>query len=349
MKLPKKLGISAVGSFPHKDGEAISKMLFAGLDIPVWPQLPKRDFRESMYVQYGAVLPCIVEDEERSKIYFDVTGDRLIELEEFYERYEADDVDYFGLKQEYAQGFFDFVEQLKDYQGEWVKGQVTGPVSFGLTVTDQDLRASLYNEILADVIVKNLVMNARWQVRELKKHGHEVLIFIDEPYMSAFGSSFISLEQEQVVSLLNEVIRAIHAEGGYAGVHCCGNTDWVLLLETEIDMINFDAFNYFENFALFAAQVKSFIERDGVIAWGIVPNDDHIKGLKAAELVARFNKGVEMLAEKASESGTGLSIEQIETHSILTPACGLGSASMELTEQALALLQATGQELAVIS
>ena len=342
MKLPKKLGISAVGSFPHTDGKEISQQLFDGLDIPVWPQLPKRNFRESMYVQYGAVLPCIVEDEERSKIFFDVSGDRLVELDEFYARYEANDLDYFGLKPDYAQGFFDFLEKLPEYKGEWVKGQVTGPVSFGLTVTDQDLRASLYNEILADVIVKNMVMNARWQVRQLRQYGHEVLIFIDEPYMSAFGSSFISLEQEQVVTLLNEVIRAIHAEGGYAGVHCCGNTDWVLLLETEIDMINFDAFNYFENFALFAPQVKTFIERDGVIAWGLVPNDDHVRGLEAEDLVERFRHGVALLSERA---GGGLTSEQIETHSILTPACGLGSVGMELAEGALALLKATGEAL----
>lgn len=345
MKLPEKLSISAVGSFPHQDGTALSKRLYDSLDIPVWPQLPRRDFRESMYVQYGSALPCIVEDVERSKIYFDVSGDRLVELEEFYLRYEADDLEYFGLKPAYAQGFFDFAAQLKEYRGGWVKGQVTGPVSFGLTVTDQDLRASLYNEILADVIVKNLVMNARWQVRELKKFGHEALIFIDEPYMSAFGSSFISLEQEQVVFLLNEVIRGIHAEGGYAGVHCCGNTDWVLLLETEIDMINFDAFSYFDNFALFAEQVKSFIERDGVIAWGIVPNDEHVFDLHPSELADRVNQAVSTLAEKASGSGSPLSVEKIEAHSILTPACGLGSATMELTEKALALLRETKREL----
>jgi methionine synthase II (cobalamin-independent) len=343
MKLPKSLAISAVGSFPHKDGKALSEQLYRILDIPVWPQLPKRDFRESMYVQYGAVMPCVVEDEERSKIFFDVTGDRLGELDEFYLRYEADDVDYFGLQPKYAQGFFDFLEILPDYKGAWVKGQVTGPVSFGLTVTDQDLRASLYNEILADMILKNMVMNARWQVRQLNQHGHEVLIFIDEPYMSAFGSSFISLEQEQVVTLLNEVIRAIHAEGGWAGVHCCGNTDWVLLLETEIDMINFDAFNYFENFALFAPQVKDFIAREGVIAWGLVPNDGHVLGLGADELVRRFDQGAGLLSEK---TGGELSVDQIRAHSILTPACGLGSATMEITEQALKLLQATGKALA---
>lgn len=343
MNLPKPLAISAVGSFPHKDGTEVSRQLFDTLDIPVWPQLPRRDFRESMYVQYGAVMPCIVEDQERSKISFDVSGERLVELDEFYARYEADDLEYFGLKKAYAQGFYDFLEQLPDYKGTWVKGQVTGPISFGLTITDENLRASLYNEILADVIVKNMVMNARWQVQQLKQYGHEVLIFIDEPYMSAFGSSFISLEQEQVVTLLNEVIRAIHAEGGWAGVHCCGNTDWVLLLETEIDMINFDAFNYFDNFALFADQVQTFIERGGTIAWGIVPNDDHVFGLEVEELVARFRQGVTSLSERTNG---GLSVAQIEASSILTPACGLGSASMELTEQALSLLHATGDALA---
>jgi hypothetical protein len=73
-----------------------------------------------------------------------------------------------------------------------------------------------------------------------------------------------------------------------------------------------------------------------------VPNDDHVLGLEPEELVRRFNQGVTLLSEKTEG---GLSIEQIETHSILTPACGLGSASMELTKQALALLQATGKAL----
>ena len=66
------------------------------------------------------------------------------------------------------------LETLKRVPGEWAKGQVTGPISFGLIVTDQNLRASLYDEMLCDAIVKNMGMNARWQVRQLKTVADEL-------------------------------------------------------------------------------------------------------------------------------------------------------------------------------
>jgi hypothetical protein len=36
--------------------------LAASIDIPAWPQLPRRSFHESMYVQYSPSLPAIVLD-----------------------------------------------------------------------------------------------------------------------------------------------------------------------------------------------------------------------------------------------------------------------------------------------
>ena len=97
------------------------------------------------------------------------------------------------------------LETLRNSKGEWAKGQVTGPVSFGLTVTDQDLRSGLYIEMLDDVIVKNMAMNARWQIRQLKSVRPNVILFLDEPYLAAFGSAFISLSREQVIGYLDEV------------------------------------------------------------------------------------------------------------------------------------------------
>ncbi|MCK4416880.1 MAG: hypothetical protein KAV99_01780 [Candidatus Latescibacteria bacterium] len=50
--------------------------------------------------------------------------------------------------------------------------------------------------------------------------------------MAGFGSSvFVSIHEEDTLNDLGEVIDAIHAEGGLAGTHCCGNTDWALLLK----------------------------------------------------------------------------------------------------------------------
>src|SRR5450756_1879290 len=137
----------------------------------------------------------------------------------------------------------------KTFSGEWLKGHVTGPISFGLTVTDQDLRSSLYNDLLADTIVKNMALNARWQIRQLRSVRDNVIMFVDEPYLAAFGSAFISLSREQVIALLDEVFEAIHLEGALAGVHCCANTDWSVLLATQVDILNLDAYGYLENLA----------------------------------------------------------------------------------------------------
>ena len=273
-----------IGSMPYPDGKAICERLVSILDIPAWPQLSRRSFHENMYVQFSPPLPGIVLDEEKEKIIFDTQNDISPALEEFYAHYLAEDVDSFGLKPDYAAGFYLMLDTLHQTPGEWAKGQVTGPVSFGLTVTDQNLRASLYDDMLADAIVKNTAMSARWQVRQLRSVRPNIIIFVDEPYLASFGSAYISLSREQVIAMLDEVFAGIHAEGALAGVHCCGNTDWSVLLSTQVDILNLDAFYYLENLSLYAAELRAFLDRGGCVAWGIVPTGQEILEVDAVRL-----------------------------------------------------------------
>lgn len=315
--------------------------------MPAWPQLPRRSFRESMYVQYSAGLPALVVDEASEKIYFDTRGDWTSGLEQFYERYLADDVDAFALTSLYSQGFFDMLSNAAGSQPRqgWIKGQVTGPVSFGLTVTDQDLRASLYNEMLADIIVKNMAMNARWQVRRLRDIAQNVIIFVDEPYMASFGSAFISLSREQAVAMLNEVFASIHAEGALAGVHCCANTDWSVLLDTDVDILNLDAYGFLENLALYPAELRNFLDRGGVVAWGIVPNNAEIEAVQAHLLAEKLRAGLKEISKKAKARGITISTDEFQQCSLITPSCGLGSASVDIAGRVLDTLEQVGEYL----
>ena len=124
-------------------------------------------------------------------------------------------------------------------------------------------------------------MNARWQIRLLRAARPHVIIFVDEPYMASFGSAYISLSREQVVSMLDEVFAAIKSEGAISGVHCCGNTDWSVLMDTQVDILNIDADGFLENLALYPDELKAFLERGGAIAWGIVPNTEAIVSASA--------------------------------------------------------------------
>lgn len=332
-----------VGSFPHLDGDAISRRLIAATDVPVWPQLPRRTFRENMYTQYTFGLPGIVIDDAHEKVTFNTLEDLSPALEEFYARYIAEDIDSFALPPDYAAGFYAMLEALRFTPGEWAKGQVTGPISFGLTVIDQDLRSSLYNEQLADPIVKQLAMNARWQVRQLKAVRANVIIFVDEPYLVSFGSAFVSLSREQVIAYLDEVFDAIHTEGALAGVHCCGNTDWSVLLATKVDILNLDAYGFIEHLALYPAEVRAFLDRGGSIAWGSVPNNEVIHQVTPDGLAQRLRDGLALISHKAGARGVTIRSDDLALRSLLVPGCGLGSTTVEIAGQVIDSLARTSE------
>jgi hypothetical protein len=332
-----------IGSVPYTDTAGACSRILEDVDIPFWPQMVRLSFHENMYTQYGAVLPGVVIDDEKEKITFNTTGDLTPALEVFYRHFLEDDIDYFGLPEDAAVGFYTMLEKLSQTTGNWVKGQVTGPLSMGLTITDQDLRASLYNDMLADVLVKNAAMNARWQIRQLKKVRSNVMIFVDEPYMASFGSAYISLDRLQVVDMLDEVFEAIHAEGGLAGVHCCANTDWSVLLDTQVDILNLDAYGYLGNLALYPAELRKFLDDDGVVAWGIVPNTPSIFTVTPQGLAAQLREGLGMVCEKAAARGVEIFPEDFNSRSLVTPACGLGPTTPEVADQVLPTLAQTGE------
>jgi hypothetical protein len=331
-----------VGSVPHATVNGLTEKLSRLLDIPAWPQMPRRSFRESMYVQYSPILPAICEDPVQEKVYFDTQRDLTDALEAFYTPVVSDEVNAFSLRSEYAAGFFSMLETLRETEGEWAKGQVTGPISFGLTVTDQDLRASLYNELLADAIIKNMAMNARWQIRQLKFARPNVILFVDEPYMAAFGSAFISLSREQVMAYLDEVFDSIHTEGGIAGVHCCANTDWSVLLATRADILNLDAYGFVENLALYPAELREFLDRGGSICWGIVPNTEQIFNETPQRLAEQLRNGIRMIVEKAAARGVTIRADEFASRSLIAPACGLGPTSVEVADRVFEILAGTG-------
>ncbi len=141
-------------------------------------------------------------------------------------------------------------------------------MSWGLTAVDENKRAIYYNEEFMDVVVKALAMKCRWQIRKFSKFAENVICFIDEPILSAFGSStYVSVTREDVVAKINEVVEAIHSEGGLAGVHCCGNTEWSILIDAGVDIMNFDAFDYADTVALYAEPVRRFLEEGKMLAW----------------------------------------------------------------------------------
>jgi len=323
---------TAVGSLPHEDPKEACKLVLKYLpQIPAWPQLPKRTFLENMYVQFSEGFPGIVLEDER--IYVDRGFDLDPGLERLYLAYLENDVDYGATSPNYAAGLAALLQQLSaiSHQPLAIKGQVTGPISWGLTVVDQNRRPVLYDEVLADAVAKHLRLKAVWQEHELRQISPTTIIFVDEPYLSAFGSAFVSLSREQVVQYLEEVFAGIE---GIKGIHCCGNTDWSIVLSTALDILNFDAYNYAESLSLYPDDVKAFLKHGGLIAWGIVPNDERVMDETVESLIRRLHAAMGLLVEK------GVPFDDLIKAALITPSCGLRSLSIEAAERALELTAA---------
>ena len=315
----------AAGSLPHTDPKAACRLTVDGLDIATWPQLPRRSFLENMYVQYSERFPGAVAANER--IYVNREQDLDPALEELYLAYLMNGLEYAHISPAYAAGLHCFLDIELD-QPPVVKGQITGPVSWGLTVADQNRKPVLYDDVLAEAVAKHLRLKATWMEQELNKQSSQTIIFVDEPYMSSFGSALISLSRDQVISLMEEVFSGIE---GLKGVHCCGNTDWSLLLSTTVDILNLDAYGYAEALALYPDQVSTFLERGGIIAWGIVPASDRVLEETAESLLDRFHAALDMLVAK------GLHKDDLLASALIMPSCGCGSLSIETAERVIEL------------
>ena len=301
-------------------------------DVPAWPQLPERSFLENMYVQFSEGFPGVVVEDDR--IYVDRTRDLDEPLERLYATYLDNAFEECAFGPDYAAGFYAFLDTPLTPLA--VKGQVTGPVSWGLTVTDQDRRSVLYDETLADAAAKLLRLKASWQEMKLRELSPNTIIFVDEPYMDSFGSAYVPISRQQVIDLLEEVFGGI---SGPKGIHCCGNTDWSVVLSSSLDVLSFDAYDYGHTVALFPAEVKAFVERGGVLAWGIVPNQDTELGDEtAASLIDRLDEHIGSLDRQ------GVSYRLQAEQSLLTPACGLASLSPEGAAFALELLSDVARE-----
>ncbi|MEF8889482.1 MAG: hypothetical protein V5A14_05505, partial [Desulfohalobiaceae bacterium] len=211
----------------------------------------------------------------------------------------------------------------------------TGPITFATGVKDQSKKAIFFEDQLRDAAIKLLALKAGWQVEQLNQFNAPVILFLDEPALAGFGSSeFISISKQDVLSSFTEITDQVHARGGLTGVHVCANADWSLVLDSDADILSFDAYSYFDKLLLYSDELRRFLDAGKILAWGMVPTmePENIDGESVDSLASRFWDQFEALRKQ-----TGLEKSQLMSQSLITPSCGTGSLDRERAERVLQL------------
>ncbi|MFW6415392.1 MAG: hypothetical protein ACOCZ2_03660 [Thermodesulfobacteriota bacterium] len=339
-----------IGSIPLTDHqEATELVLEYTPQIPLWVQLPHFS-HEGMISQFLPGMPGY--SIENGNEYIQTGNEEFhTDLVEFYEEYMAVTENYkdlneskFAMDNKRAQGFFTLMEKLQaGVEGiSAVKGQITGPITFATGVKDQNKKAIFYEEQIRDAAVKHLGLIAAWQTEQLSRFNLPVIVFFDEPALAGFGSSeFISISKKEVMDCFSEVNQYVQQRGGLTGIHVCANADWSIILDSETNILSFDAYCFFDKLLIFSDSLKKFLQRGGQIAWGIVPtqNKEDIDRESVENLYSMFTKQLQELSQNSN-----LSQQQIMQQTYITPSCGTGSLDRERAEKVLALTRGVSDQ-----
>jgi hypothetical protein len=105
-------------------------------------------------------------------------------------------------------------------------------------------------------------------------------------------------------------------EGGL-GIHCCSNTDWDFVLGLNPSVVSIDAYATAKEFLLYANTITGYMERGGVVAWGIVPADSRIFTTESTESL--YQKYLDIRTQLC----TKMPEELFDAQSLITPSCGI--------------------------
>lgn len=265
MAIPGNLLTTAMAVMPHKDVDRALELALS-LDVPFWPQLPHVTYYEDMYVQASEHFPGILLDLKERTVRFS--------MEKFIGEFEeamvhVDEPEYLDISATYSTVYHRFLDlDLSDRPA--IRGQLEGPISFGFHVLDQDDRPILFNDSIRPFMVEFLAKRANVQLNRLKHLNANAFLFIDEPGLQFLFSALSGYGDVAAKSDMETFFSSIERP---RGVHLCGNPDWDFLLNLDLDILSLDVYSNGEVFVAYAQSILKFLDRGGVIVWGVVPTN----------------------------------------------------------------------------
>jgi len=334
MPIPGNLLTTAMAVMPHTDVDQALKTALS-MDIPFWPQLPNLNYYEDMYVQAAENFPGIILDVEKRTLRFSL--EKFInEFEETMNHFE--EPQYFDISKTYSAVYHRFLS-MNFSERPAIRGQLEGPISFGFNVLDQDDRPIIFDDTVRPFMIEFMAKRVNVQLKRLKVLNENAFMFIDEPglqflfsAMAGYGDQKAKIDLESFFSMIDKP----------RGIHLCGNPDWDFLLGLEMDILSLDIYSNGEVFASYSNSIKRFLERGGVIVWGIVPtNLEPFAEENTSSLEKRLEEIWQILDRK------GIDQDFLLSRSLLSPAtcCLVNSDKEKTVEKAFKMINRLSERL----
>ncbi len=218
-----------------------------------------------------------------------------------------------------------------------VKGQILGPISAALQLTDEREQPLIYDDMLFDAIAQLLRLRVAWQELRLSEIAPVTIICIDEPLLEAVDSPFFPHDWDRIAGQIDDVLAGIN---GCRALYTRGDVDLNRLMHTSVELLIAESAAYRRLCESGCEDLIAFLERGGMVGIGIVPSDP--EQLKMASVDSLFDAFASLLDDLTSQ---GVAHDYMLQQTVLSPAQSLGYLDNASAERALQLLAGVSQRI----
>lgn len=312
--------VTGIGSLPHADTTAAIEFVFASApDLPYIPQLRAVEPSDSMVVQ-GLLGVRGVEF---------VVGHGLV-VDPIVLHPLAKVVP--NLDHRAYHAFHAFLDAVPGHTGP-IKWQFAGPLTLGMVL----MRHGVPARTAFDVAVRAVRVTTRAIYRLIRDACPEALqvVVLDEPSASAVLCPGFPVPPDAAIDLVSGALAGLELSAK-VGVHCCAEADSSALLAAGPSVLSLPIHD-----RIFpgVAMLSRFLDYGGVVAWGVVPTDRPVSfGADRywRDLAGHWARLVEY----------GFDPEVLRRQSLVTPACGLDSHTVEQAEHVFSLCREISERIA---
>ncbi|MBA4369616.1 MAG: hypothetical protein C0403_18485, partial [Desulfobacterium sp.] len=173
-------------------------------------------------------------------------------------------------------------------------------------------RPILFDDNIRPLMFDFMAKRINVQLERLKQVNPNAFMFVDEPGLQFIFSALSGYDSARARTDLEYFFSMIQRP---RGIHLCGNPDWDFLLNLDLDILSLDIYQNGEVFSSYAPSIKRFLDRGGILSWGIVPtNVEPFEAETLDSLKTRLISVWDFLDQK------GIDKEFLVSRSLLSPA-----------------------------
>ena len=311
---------SSIGSLPHTDPRAAATFVLERQPrLPAAPSLPNRSGMERMIAQAAWGIAGVR-----------VLPDGSLELDHpiLDPRTPLTTA---GIAGEPFVGLRAFLGAVAGRRAP-IKLQLTGPVTLGIALLNLGVPTRRAFAVAGSAV--------RARARALVAVAQEtapmapLVVFVDEPGLTAAMHQGFPLEPNRTIDLVSSTLATLEPHA-VTGLHCCGQADWRIVLQTGPQVLSLPV----DSGAVeHAGAVGAFLENGGRIAWGAVPTTGPV-GSTPERLWQRLS------TEWCALTQAGCDPVLLREQALVTPACGLATHGEAQADQVIGLANQVARRL----